>query len=146
MNLQVATASPPSPESEKWSAGPTHPLAARWSTHESSTSGNLLPLWCGCGVRTSGSAWSGPEHHRRYHPAMAWRAKCYECGQDAPITRPLYGKQSLLEDGDLGLANLRGPSAHADWPPSVSLRSEVVSDHHQRCAWTGPAESNSGLL
>jgi len=34
---------------------------------------------------------------------MAWRAKCYECGQDAPITRPLYGKQSLLEDGDLGL-------------------------------------------
>jgi hypothetical protein len=35
---------------------------------------------------------------------MAWRAKCYECGQEVPITRPLYAKQSLLEDGDLGLA------------------------------------------
>jgi len=31
---------------------------------------------------------------------MAWRAKCYECGQDVPITRPLYGKQSLLAEGD----------------------------------------------
>jgi hypothetical protein len=36
---------------------------------------------------------------------MAWRAKCYECGQEVPITRPLYAKQSLLEEGDLGLAN-----------------------------------------
>jgi hypothetical protein len=35
---------------------------------------------------------------------MAWRAKCYECGQDAPITQPLYATQSLLENGDLGLA------------------------------------------
>jgi hypothetical protein len=35
---------------------------------------------------------------------MPWPAKCYECGQEVPITRPLYGKQSLLEDGDLGLA------------------------------------------
>jgi len=35
---------------------------------------------------------------------MAWRARCYECGQDVPITRPLYGKQSLFADGDLGLA------------------------------------------
>ena len=36
---------------------------------------------------------------------MAWRAKCYECGQEAPITRPLYGKQSLLAEGDLGRAS-----------------------------------------
>ena len=35
---------------------------------------------------------------------MAWRTKCDECGQDAPITRPHYAKQSLLENGDLGLA------------------------------------------
>ena len=35
---------------------------------------------------------------------MPWRAKCYECGQEVPITRPLYGKQSLLAEGDLGLA------------------------------------------
>ena len=35
---------------------------------------------------------------------MPWRAKCYECGQDAPITRPLYGKQSLFAAGDLGHA------------------------------------------
>src|SRR5215472_1064553 len=41
---------------------------------------------------------------RPYHPAVARRAKCYECGQDAPITRPLYAKQSLLENGDLWLA------------------------------------------
>jgi len=34
---------------------------------------------------------------------MAWRAKCYECGQDAPLDR-FYAKQSLLENGDLGLA------------------------------------------
>jgi hypothetical protein len=32
------------------------------------------------------------EPHRRYHPAMPWRAKCDECGQEVPITRPLYGK------------------------------------------------------
>src|SRR6266850_1915556 len=35
---------------------------------------------------------------------MAWRARCYECGQEVPITRPLYGKQSLFEEGDLGHA------------------------------------------
>ena len=35
---------------------------------------------------------------------MPWRAKCYECGQEVPITRPLYPKQSLLVDGDLGHA------------------------------------------
>jgi hypothetical protein len=35
---------------------------------------------------------------------MAWRAKYYECGQDVPITRPLYAKQSLLAEGDLGNA------------------------------------------
>ena len=35
---------------------------------------------------------------------MPWRAKCYECGQEVPITRPLYGKQSLLVDGALGHA------------------------------------------
>src|SRR5262244_2324492 len=35
---------------------------------------------------------------------MAWRPQCYECGPEAPITRPLYAKHSLLENGDLGLA------------------------------------------
>ena len=37
-------------------------------------------------------------------PPMAWRTRCYECGQEVPITRPLYGKQSVLAEGDLGHA------------------------------------------
>jgi hypothetical protein len=47
---------------------------------------------------------------------MAWRAKCYECGQEVPITRPLYGKQSLLAEGDLGRATA-SYEAHPDRPP-----------------------------
>jgi hypothetical protein len=56
------------------------------------------------GILREGHREARTEPCRRYHLAMAWRAKCYECGQEVPITRPLYGKQSLLEDGDLGLA------------------------------------------
>ncbi len=36
---------------------------------------------------------------------MAWRATCYECGQEVPITRPLYAKQPFFAAGDLGLAS-----------------------------------------
>jgi hypothetical protein len=38
------------------------------------------------------------------HPAMPWRAKCYECGQEAPITRPVYETLSSYAEGDLGRA------------------------------------------
>src|SRR5262249_29025597 len=55
---------------------------------------------------------------------MAWRTKCYECGQDAPITRPLYEKQSLLENGDLGLA-IATYEAHPRRPTDTRSRSSV---------------------
>ncbi len=35
---------------------------------------------------------------------MAWRAKCYECGQDAPITRPVFATLAAHAEGDLGRA------------------------------------------
>ena len=76
------------------------------------------------------------EHHRPYHPVMAWRAKCYECGQDAPITRPLYAKQSLLETGDLGLA-IATYEAHPRRPTdtrSCSAVSTTVPQYQMRKA------------
>ena len=67
-----------------------------------------------------------PEPHRRYHPAMAWRATCYECGQEVPITRPLYEKQSLLGDGDLGHA-ISTYEAHPRRPTDTRACSAVCA-------------------
>ena len=74
---------------------------------------------------------------------MAWRAKCYECGQDAPITQPLYPKQSLLEKGDLGLA-IATYEAHPRRPAdtrSCSAVSTTVPQYQMRKAHsTTPGE------
>src|SRR4029450_1506201 len=74
---------------------------------------------------------------------MAWRAKCYECGQDVPITRPLYGKQSLLADGDLGRA-IATYEAHPRRPTdtrSGSAVSTMVPQYQMRKAHsTTPGE------
>ena len=67
---------------------------------------------------------------------MAWRAKCYECEQDAPITRPLYPKQSLLEQGDLRLA-IATYEAHPRRPTdtrSCSAVSTTVPQYQMRKA------------
>ena len=74
---------------------------------------------------------------------MAWRAKCYECGQDAPITQPLYPKQSLLEQGDLRLA-IATYEAHPRRPTdtrSCSAVSTTVPQYQMRKAHsTTPGE------
>jgi hypothetical protein len=74
---------------------------------------------------------------------MPWRAKCSECGQDAPITRPLYTKQSLLENGDLGLA-IATYEAHPRRPTdtrSCSAVSTTVPQYQMRKAHsTTPGE------
>jgi len=97
----------------------------------------------GRGARTRRPAWSEPELHWRYHPAMAWRARCYDCGQEAPITRPLYGKQSLFADGDLGLA-IATYGAHPRKPTdtrSCSAVSKTVPQYQMRKAHsTTPGE------
>ena len=36
---------------------------------------------------------------------MPWRARCYECGQEAPITRPAYETLSSYAESDLGRAS-----------------------------------------
>jgi hypothetical protein len=75
--------------------------------------------------------------------AMAWRAKCYECGQDVPITRPLYEKQSLFADGDLGLA-IATYEAHPRKPSDTracSAVSKTVPQYQMRQAHsTTPGE------
>src|SRR5438093_13169770 len=74
---------------------------------------------------------------------MAWRARCYDCGQEAPITRPLYGKQSLFADGDLGLA-IATYGAHPRKPTdtrSCSAVSKTVPQYQMRKAHsTTPGE------
>jgi hypothetical protein len=74
---------------------------------------------------------------------MAWRAKCYECGQDVPITRPLYAKQSLLAEGDLGNA-IATYEAHARRPTDTracSAVSTMVPQYQMRKAHsTTPGE------
>jgi hypothetical protein len=67
---------------------------------------------------------------------MAWRAKCYECGQEVPITRPLYAKQSLLAEGDLGNA-IATYEAHPRRPTdthSCSAVSKTVPQYQMRKA------------
>ena len=70
----------------------------------------------------------------------------HECGQEVPITRPLYGKQSLFADGDLGLA-LATYEAHPRRPTdahSCSAVSKTVPQYQMRKAHsTTPGE---GLL
>src|SRR2546422_8836461 len=71
---------------------------------------------------------------------MAWRAKCYECGQDVPITRPLYGKQSLFADWDLGLA-IATYEAHPCRPTDTrpcSAVSKTVPQYQMRKAHSTP--------
>jgi len=89
------------------------------------------------------SARSEPEPHRRYHPAMAWRAKCYECGQDAPITRPVFATLAAHAEGDLGRATA-SYEAHPDRPPGprpCSAVSKTVPQYHMRQAHsTTPGE------
>src|SRR5882724_8532604 len=74
---------------------------------------------------------------------MAWRARCYECGQDVPITRPLYGKQSLFEEGDLGHATATY-EAHPRRPTDTracSAVSKTVPQYQMRQAHsTTPGE------
>jgi hypothetical protein len=74
---------------------------------------------------------------------MAWRAKCSECGQEAPITRPLYAKQSLFVDGDLGLA-IASYEAHPRRPTDTracSAVSTTVPQYQLRKAYsTTPGE------
>src|SRR5882724_1639171 len=74
---------------------------------------------------------------------MAWRARCYECGQDVPITRPLYGKQSLFAEGDLGHATATY-EAHPRRPTDTracSAVSKTVPQYQMRQAHsTTPGE------
>ena len=74
---------------------------------------------------------------------MPWRAKCYECGQEAPITRPLYGTQSLFVAGDLGHATATyeaHPRRLTD-PRSCGSVSKTVPQYQMRHAHsTTPGE------
>lgn len=56
--------------------------------------------------RVSGHRRTGKHHapDRRYYLAMPWRAKWYECGQEAGITRPRFETASSLLVGDLQTA------------------------------------------
>jgi hypothetical protein len=80
---------------------------------------------------------------RRYHPVMPWRAKCYECGQEVSITRPLYEKQSLFSGGDLGHATATY-EAHPRRPTDTracSAVSTTVPQYQMRKAYsTTPGE------
>src|SRR5262249_45263696 len=82
------------------------------------------------------AAGSEDEPGRRHHPAMAWGAKCYEGGQDAPITQPPYKKTSLLATSDLGLA-IATYEAHPRRPTdtrSCSAVSTTVPQYQMRKA------------
>jgi len=74
---------------------------------------------------------------------MAWRARCHECGQDAPITRPLYAKQSLLENGDLGLATATyeaHPRRPADTRGCAAVSTTVPQYQMRKAHSTTPGE------
>jgi hypothetical protein len=74
---------------------------------------------------------------------MTWRARCYECGQEVTITRPLYDQQSLLEGGDLGLA-IATYEAHPRRPTDIrscAAVSKTVPQYQMRHAYsTTPGE------
>src|SRR5438132_10510451 len=38
-------------------------------------------------------------------PSMPWRAECYECGREAPITRPVFEPGASYAEGNLGRAS-----------------------------------------
>ena len=83
------------------------------------------------------------ESRRRYHPAMAWRAKCYECGQVVGITRPVFETASLFAAGHLQAATA-SYEAHARKPGDSRLCSavrKVVPQYQIREAYsTTPGE------
>jgi hypothetical protein len=56
----------------------------------------------------------------RYHPAVPWRAKCYECEQEAPITVPAFETLTSFAEGDLGHATATY-EAHPRWPSDTRL-------------------------
>jgi len=61
---------------------------------------------------------------RRDHPAVPWRAKCYECGQEAPITVPVFETLASFAD-DLGHATATY-EAHPRRPSDTRSCSAVV--------------------
>jgi len=49
---------------------------------------------------------------------MPWRAECYECGREAPISRPVFEAQAWYAEGDLGRATA-SYEAHPRRPTDV---------------------------
>jgi len=74
---------------------------------------------------------------------MAWRARCYECGQEVPITRPLYQKKSLFGDGDLGRATATyeaHPRRPTDTRPCSAVSKTVPQYQMRQAHSTTPGE------
>ncbi len=74
---------------------------------------------------------------------MAWRARCYECGQEVPITRPLYEKQSLFASGDLGHATATyeaHPRRPADTRACSAVSTTVPQYQMRKAHSTTPGE------
>jgi hypothetical protein len=80
-------------------------------------------------VYPQGCAWS-------YDRAVAWRAKCYECGQVVGITRPVFETASLFAAGNLPAATA-SYEAHAGRPGDTRRCSgvgKVVPQYQMRGA------------
>jgi hypothetical protein len=67
---------------------------------------------------------------------MPWRAECYECGREAPITRPVFETRASYAEGDLGRASA-SYEAHPRRPSdtrSCSAVSKSVPQYQMRKA------------
>lgn len=75
---------------------------------------------------------------------MAWRAKCYECGQGAGITRPVIEPLSEFLLGDLGNAVAHyetHPRSQAD-TRSCGGSGMAVPKYHMRGAYSTPPDED----
>lgn len=85
---------------------------------------------------------------RSYYPAMPWRAKCYECGEEAGITRPRFETVSSLVVGDLQAATAfyeTHPRSPTD-TRSCSGAGKVIPKYQMREAYsTTPGEDPPDL-
>jgi hypothetical protein len=69
---------------------------------------------------------------------MPWRTKCYECGQEAPITVPVFVTLPSYAEGDLGHATATyetHPRRPTD-PRSCASVSKTVPQYQMRQAYS----------
>src|SRR5207247_2954328 len=96
--------------------------------------------------------WRGGRAETRrlsYHPAVPWRAKCYECGQEAGITaRVCFGRLRTCRCEPHGArdrrASLRGPQGHRATRQKGFGAAQRPLSHG--CAWQVALENLAELL